>query len=56
MHGPLLGTGGEPNGSLVLGSLETTTALRPNLVDVFLAKQGKPGLEYLDRFGRTVPW
>lgn len=28
----------------------------PPLVDVLLAKQGKPGLEYLDRFGHTVPW
>jgi NAD(P)-dependent dehydrogenase (short-subunit alcohol dehydrogenase family) len=28
----------------------------PNLVNVLLAKQGKPGLEYLDYLGRTVPW
>jgi NAD(P)-dependent dehydrogenase (short-subunit alcohol dehydrogenase family) len=28
----------------------------PNLVDVLLAKRERPGLEYLDRFGRTVPW
>ena len=28
----------------------------PNLVDVLLAKQGKPGLEYLDYLGQTVPW
>ena len=28
----------------------------PNLVDVLLSKQGKPGLEYLDYLGRTVPW
>lgn len=28
----------------------------PNLVNVLLAKQGKPGLEYLDYRGRTVPW
>jgi NAD(P)-dependent dehydrogenase (short-subunit alcohol dehydrogenase family) len=28
----------------------------PRLVDVLLAKQGKPGLEYLDYQGRTVPW
>ena len=27
----------------------------PPLVDVLLAKQGKPGLEYLDYLGRTVP-
>ena len=28
----------------------------PKLVDVLLAKQGTPGLEYLDYLGRTVPW
>ncbi|WP_030606255.1 SDR family oxidoreductase [Streptomyces sclerotialus] len=28
----------------------------PLLVDVLLAKLGTPGLEYLDRSGRTVPW
>jgi len=28
----------------------------PNLVNVLLKKQGKPGLEYLDYLGRTVPW
>ncbi|MFG1644751.1 SDR family oxidoreductase [Amycolatopsis sp. NPDC049252] len=28
----------------------------PLIVDVLLAKQGKPGLEYLDRNGETVPW
>jgi NAD(P)-dependent dehydrogenase (short-subunit alcohol dehydrogenase family) len=28
----------------------------PRLVNVLLAKQGKPGLEYLDYQGRTVPW
>jgi len=28
----------------------------PKLVDVLLAKQGRPGLEYLDYLGRTVPW
>jgi NAD(P)-dependent dehydrogenase (short-subunit alcohol dehydrogenase family) len=28
----------------------------PNLVNVLLDKQGKPGLEYLDYLGRTVPW
>ena len=28
----------------------------PNLVNVLLAKQGAPGLEYLDYLGRTVPW
>lgn len=28
----------------------------PQIVDVLIAKHGKPGLEYLDRHGRTVPW
>ena len=28
----------------------------PSLVNVLLAKRKRPGLEYLDRFGQTVPW
>lgn len=28
----------------------------PLLVDVLVAKRGRPGLEYLDRNGATVPW
>ncbi|MEV7597204.1 SDR family NAD(P)-dependent oxidoreductase [Kitasatospora sp. NPDC089797] len=28
----------------------------PLLVDVVLSRLGTPGLAYLDRFGRTVPW
>jgi NAD(P)-dependent dehydrogenase (short-subunit alcohol dehydrogenase family) len=28
----------------------------PNLVDVLVAKRDRPGLEYLDYHGRTVPW
>ncbi|VFS92149.1 short chain dehydrogenase [Raoultella planticola] len=28
----------------------------PHLVNVLLAKQQRPGLEYLDYQGRTVPW
>lgn len=28
----------------------------PQVVDVLLARRGKPGLSYLDREGRTVPW
>jgi hypothetical protein len=28
----------------------------PKVVDVLLAQQGKPGLRYLDREGRTVAW
>ena len=28
----------------------------PQVVDVLLSRRGKPGLAYLDRFGRTVPW
>lgn len=28
----------------------------PNLVNVLIAKKERPGLEYLDYLGRTVPW
>lgn len=28
----------------------------PRVVNVLLAQQGKPGLQYLDRDGHTVPW
>lgn len=28
----------------------------PNLVNTLLAAHGKPGLQYLDYLGRTVPW
>jgi NAD(P)-dependent dehydrogenase (short-subunit alcohol dehydrogenase family) len=28
----------------------------PNLVNTLLAARGKPGLQYLDYMGRTVPW
>jgi len=28
----------------------------PSLVKVLLAKQERPGLEYLDYLGRTIPW
>jgi NAD(P)-dependent dehydrogenase (short-subunit alcohol dehydrogenase family) len=28
----------------------------PSLVNVLVAKLGTPGLQYLDRLGRTVPW
>jgi NAD(P)-dependent dehydrogenase (short-subunit alcohol dehydrogenase family) len=28
----------------------------PKIVDVLLAQQGKAGLQYLDRDGRSVPW
>ncbi|MFG1610965.1 SDR family NAD(P)-dependent oxidoreductase [Actinoplanes sp. NPDC049265] len=28
----------------------------PLVVDVLLSRLGRPGLAYLDRFGRTVPW
>jgi NAD(P)-dependent dehydrogenase (short-subunit alcohol dehydrogenase family) len=28
----------------------------PKLIDVLLAKRERPGLEYLDRFGKPVPW
>jgi NAD(P)-dependent dehydrogenase (short-subunit alcohol dehydrogenase family) len=28
----------------------------PDIVNTLLSKRGKPGLQYLDRMGRTVPW
>ncbi|MEW9570641.1 SDR family NAD(P)-dependent oxidoreductase [Rhodanobacter sp. Si-c] len=28
----------------------------PLLVDLLISKRGVPGLQYLDRFGQTVPW
>ena len=28
----------------------------PQIVDVLIAQRGAPGLRYLDRNGRTVPW
>ena len=28
----------------------------PKVVEVLLSRQGKPGLHYLDREGRVVPW
>jgi NAD(P)-dependent dehydrogenase (short-subunit alcohol dehydrogenase family) len=28
----------------------------PSLVDVLTHKRGRPGLEFLDRFGKAVPW
>lgn len=28
----------------------------PKVVDVLVAQQGQPGLRYLDRDGKTVPW
>jgi NAD(P)-dependent dehydrogenase (short-subunit alcohol dehydrogenase family) len=34
-------------------SMEETV---PDIVDVVVGKQGKPGLEYLDRFGEVVVW
>jgi NAD(P)-dependent dehydrogenase (short-subunit alcohol dehydrogenase family) len=34
-------------------SIEETV---PDIVDVVIRKQGRPGLEYLDRFGEAVDW
>ena len=28
----------------------------PDIIKTIEQKQGKPGLEYLDRFGKTIPW
>jgi NAD(P)-dependent dehydrogenase (short-subunit alcohol dehydrogenase family) len=41
---------GGPDGRL---SIEESV---PNVVNVLLAKLGRPGLEYLDYLGHTVPW
>ena len=41
---------GGPGGRL---SIEESV---PNLVNVLMEVQGKPGLQYLDYLGRTVPW
>lgn len=41
---------GGPDGRL---SIEESV---PNLVNVLLSKRERPGLEYLDYLGRTVPW
>jgi len=38
------------------GAPVTVEEAIPKVVDVLLAQQGKPGLQYLDRDGRTVPW
>ena len=34
----------------------TVEEVVPKVVDVLLGKRGRPGVEYLDRFGETVPW
>lgn len=42
-----------------LGGPEAPFSLKetiPDIVNVLLSKRGRPGLEYLDRVGRTVPW
>ena len=28
----------------------------PDLVDTLIAQQGQPGLRFIDRHGKTVPW
>ena len=38
------------------GGTYTIAETAPLLVDILLDKRTRPGLEYLDRFGRTVPW
>lgn len=42
-----------------LGGASATLTIEesvPALVDVLTKVQGKPGLQYLDYLGRTVPW
>ena len=34
----------------------TVEEVVPRVVDVLLRKRGRPGVEYLDRFGEPVPW
>ncbi|WP_295957278.1 SDR family oxidoreductase [Rhodoferax sp.] len=34
----------------------TTERAIPDIVGAVIAQQGKPGLQYLDRMGKTVPW
>jgi len=34
----------------------TIAETMPDIVDVIIAQQGRPGLHYLDRKGKTVPW
>jgi NAD(P)-dependent dehydrogenase (short-subunit alcohol dehydrogenase family) len=38
------------------GAPYTIEETMPDLVTVLLAKRERPGLEYLDRFGKTVAW
>jgi len=38
------------------GATFTIEEAIPRVVDVLLSQQGKPGLQFLDREGRTVPW
>jgi NAD(P)-dependent dehydrogenase (short-subunit alcohol dehydrogenase family) len=38
------------------GATFTIEEAIPQVVDVLLSQQGKPGLQFLDREGRTVPW
>jgi len=59
---------GEPRALLLLAPGWIRTALGgpdapfgleeavPDIVNTLLSKRGKPGLEYLDRMGRAVPW
>ncbi len=42
-----------------LGGPDATFTLEqtiPDIVDCLLAKRERPGLEYLDRNGKVVPW
>lgn len=36
--------------------MKSAHADHPHLVNVLLAEREKPGLQYLDYPGRTVPW
>jgi hypothetical protein len=50
------GAGLDPHRSGRTGRAAGDRGQHSSPVNVLLAKQGKPGLEYLDYQGKTVPW
>ncbi|MEV6877835.1 hypothetical protein [Amycolatopsis sp. NPDC051128] len=43
-------------GEAALNQLMRSYATRPSVVDVLEAEAGTPGLRFLDRHGKPVPW
>lgn len=44
---------------MALGGADAALSLEetiPDIISVIENKRGKPGLEYVDRFGQIVPW